>query len=343
MSSVFRAGVIGCGAIAERLHIPDFVDSPDAEAVAICDANLKKAKEVGAKLVPNAKVYSDYRKMLKEEDLDGVTVALPNFLHETVTVAALKAGCHVMVEKPMAATAAEARRMLAAAKKAGKLLMVNQNQRRDGINRKAREIVDSGILGKILHVTAMFGHAGPDDWSPVSKWFFHQNKAALGAMADLGVHKADLIRYVTGKEVAKVSAYTARLDKKGSVEDNFVSALTFTDGTVGTLCASWTVYGGVSANYLILHGTNGTLRVLTEQARPLVANLVDPACEIVFDPCEPLNSYDGTWGMDVSGGFARAAMGKEKPFCSGEEGAKSLDIIMGALKSMKTGRSVTLK
>jgi hypothetical protein len=98
-----------------------------------------------------------------------------------------------------------------------------------------------------------------------------------------------------------------------------------------------------------LHGTNGTLRVLTEEARPLVANLVDPACEIVFDPCEPLNAYDASmgveecWGMDVSGGFARAVMGKEEPFCSGEEGAKSLDIIMGALKSVKTGRSVTLK
>jgi UDP-N-acetylglucosamine 3-dehydrogenase len=341
MSKIFRAGVIGCGAIAERHHIPDYVASPDAEVVALCDKNIKVAKAVAAKLAPDARVYSDYKKMLKETDLDGVTVALPNFLHEPVTLAALKAGCHVMVEKPMAASPAEARRMIAAAKKAGKTLMVNQNQRRDAVHRKAREVVESGILGKILHVSGMFGHSGPDAWSPSGKWFFIKDQAVLGAMADLGVHKADLIRFVTGKEVAEISAYTAQLDKKGSVEDNFVSCLTFTDGTVGTLCASWTAYG-TGVNYLILHGTKGTLKVNVEPDRPLVANLIQPICEIVFDPMEPLNDYPGTWGMDVSGGFVRAAMGLEEPYCSGEEGAKSLDIIFAALKSAKTGKSVKL-
>ena len=130
-------------------------------------------------------------------------------------------------------------------------------------------------------------------------------------------------------------------EKKGTVEDNFVSCLTFTDGTVGTLCASWTVHGS-EANYMILHCTNGTLRVLAEPKRPLVVNLMEPSCEIIFDPADPLNDYQGTWGMDVSGGFVRAAQGKEEPFCTGEEGAKSLDIILGALKSVKTGRSVKI-
>jgi predicted dehydrogenase len=82
------------------------------------------------------------------------------------------------------------------------------------------------------------------------KWFFDKKQARFGAMADLGVHKADLIRFLTGKEVAEISAFSACLEKSNaSVEDNFVSALKFTDGPVGTLSASWTVtVQGMSAD-----------------------------------------------------------------------------------------------
>lgn len=342
MAGKFRAAMIGCGAIAERLHVPDYAVCPEAEIVALCDIAPAKAKALAERYAPGAKVYADYKKMLKQEEIDGVTVALPNNLHASVTIDALKAGCHVMVEKPMAASPAESRRMVDAAKKAGKLLMVNQCQRRFGPHRKAREIVESGILGKIIHVTGMFGHEGPEHWSPESKWFFRKKHARFGAMADLGVHKADIIRFVTGKEVAEISAYTACLEKKGAdVEDNFVSCLTFTDGTVGTLCASWTIKG-MGASYTILHCSNGTLQIFVQEDRPLIARLKNPECEIVFDVPPPLNNYPGTWGLDVSGGFVRAAMGVEEPFCNGEEGMKSLDIIFAAEKSAQTRRSVKL-
>ncbi|MCC6697068.1 MAG: Gfo/Idh/MocA family oxidoreductase [Candidatus Hydrogenedentes bacterium] len=342
MSGKFRAAMIGCGAIAQRLHVPDYAVCPEAEIVALCDLVPSKAKLLAERYAPGAAVYTDYKKMLRNERIDGVTVALPNYLHAPVTIDALRAGCHVMVEKPMAASPAEAQRMIDAAKKARKVLMVNQSQRRFAPHRKAREIVESGILGKILHVTGMFGHEGPENWSPEGKWFFRRKQARFGAMADLGVHKADIIRYITGKEVAEISAYTACLEKKGAdVEDNFVSCLTFTDGTVGTLCASWTVKG-MSASYTILHCSNGTLQVAIQEERALLARLINPECEIEFELPAPLNDYPGTWGLDVSGGFVRAAMGLEEPFCTGEEGKRSLDIIFAAEKSALTGRSVRL-
>ncbi|MBN2311362.1 MAG: Gfo/Idh/MocA family oxidoreductase, partial [Candidatus Hydrogenedentes bacterium] len=248
----------------------------------------------------------------------------------------------VLVEKPMATSSAEAQRMIDAAKKSGKLLMVNQSQRRFPPHVKAKEIIDSGIMGKILHVTAMFGHAGPENWSPTGKWFFKRSEARFGAMADLGVHKADLVRHLTGKEVAEVSAYFERLEKKRTdVEDNFVSCLKFTDGTVGTLCASWTVKG-MEANYTILHCANGTLRVCELPGKPLVANLVNPACEIVFEVPAAATNDDESWGLDVSGAFARACLGIEKPYCTGEEGKKSLEVILAAEKAAMTGRSVKL-
>lgn len=343
MADKFRAAVVGCGAIAERLHVPDYAMCPEADLVALCDVVPTKAKALAARWAPNAKVYADYKKMLKEVRPDGVTVCVPNYLHGPVTLAALKAGAHVIVEKPMATSSAEAQQMVDTAKKAGLMLMVNQSQRLFPPHKKAKEVVDSGILGKILHVTAMFGHAGPEYWSPTGKWFFQKKYARFGAMADLGVHKADLVRYLTGKEVAQISAYFTRLEKKGAdVEDNFVSCLTFTDGTVGTLCASWTVKA-MEANYTILHCANGALRVCELPGRPLVANLITPQCEIVFSVPPPVTNYDGSWGLDVSGGFVRACLGKEKPFCTGLEGKKSLDVILAAEKAAITGRSITLK
>jgi predicted dehydrogenase len=334
--------MIGCGQIAKHLHVPDYAYCPQAELVALCDLIPAKAKALADRWAPNAKVYTDYARMLKEAKLDAVTVAIPNYLHAPATIAALKAGCHVNVEKPMACSSAEAQKMVDTAKRCRKLLNVNQSQRRFPPHVKAKEILDSGILGKILHVTAMFGHAGPEYWSPTGKWFFKKKQARFGAMADLGVHKADLVRYLTGKEVAEISAFFERLEKKNTdVEDNFVSCLKFTDGTVGTLCASWTVKG-MEANYLLLHCTNGTLRVCELPDKPLVANLVRPECEIVFPVPPAATNYDESWGLDVSGAFVRAILGIEKPYCPGEEGKKSLEVILAAEKAALTRRTVKL-
>lgn len=338
MAKRLRVAVIGCGAIAEHLHIPDYKSCPEAELVALCDVDRAQAKKVADKYAPNAKIFTDHKKMLKEMDLDAVTITLPNRFHCPVSVDALNAGCHVLVEKPMAQSIAETKRMVAAAKKAKKLLMVNQTQRLFPAHAKAKEIMDSGIMGKVLHVNAIFGHAGPESWSPRGKWFFKKKDARFGAMADLGVHKVDLIRYLTGKEITEISAHMGTLEKKGDVEDNFVSSFKFKDGTLGTVSASWTVKG-VDANHTILYCANGTLRVCEIPGRPLVANLVNPACEIDFDLPEAASNEDESWGLDVSGKFIRACLGKEKPFCTGEEGMKSLAVIMAAEKSALTGRN----
>ena len=343
MARALRAGVVGCGQIARHLHLTDYAECEQAEVVALCDVIQSKAEALAADKARGARVYTDYRKMLKSEKLDMVTVATPNNLHAAVTIAALKAGCHVLVEKPMATSLAQAQRMIDTAKKCSRLLMVNQSQRRFPPHVKAKEVIESGVLGKILHVTAMFGHSGPENWSPAGKWFFRRKEARFGAMADLGVHKADLVRHLTGKEVAEVSAYIGTLEKKRTdVEDNFVSCLRFTDGTLGTLCASWTVKG-MEANYTILHCTNGTLRVCELPDQPLVANLVYPTdCRVLYEVPPPASNVEESWGLDISGAFARACLGIEQPFCTGEEGKRSLEVIFAAEKAALTGRSVRL-
>lgn len=343
MGRRLRIGIIGCGAITERLHAPDVHDSLDAELAACCDTDRRRAEFIAESFGTEARVFTDYKALLRESDAEAVIVALPNVLHGPVTVEAARSGRHVLVEKPMATSIAEARRMIAAAAKAKVLLMVNQSQRLEPSHLKAKEVLDSGILGKVLHVSGIFGHSGPDNWSAAAKWFFRKKEARFGAMADLGVHKADLIRYLTGKEVAAVGAFVERVEKQRTdVDDNFAACLKFTDGTVGTLAASWTVKGR-SETHTIFHCSKGTLRVQTEPERPVVAYLEHPSCEVVFDPPPPANDYEGTWGLDVAGRFARACMGLEAPFCTGEEGLRSLQIIFAAEASARTGRIVKIK
>jgi len=343
MNKRLKMGIIGCGAIGERLHTPDFAATPEAELVAFCDIIRGKAEALAARYAPQARIYSDHKAMLRAGGLDAVCVCLPNYLHGPVTIAAVKAGCHVLVEKPMATSSAEAQKMIDAAKKAGVLLMVNQSQRRFPAHRKAKEVMESGIMGKVLHVTAMFGHPGPEGWSPTGKWFFRKREARFGAMADLGVHKADLVRFLTGKEVAAVNAFYGCLEKKRTdVEDNFVATLRFADGTLGTLASSWTVKG-MEANYTILHCANGTLCVGLYPDKPLVANLIKPECEIVFEIPPPPTNADVGWGIDIGGAFCKAVLGLEPPYCPGEEGKKSLEVILAAEKAAQTGKTVKLK
>ncbi|MBL7646629.1 MAG: Gfo/Idh/MocA family oxidoreductase [Candidatus Hydrogenedentes bacterium] len=340
MSKKVRVGIIACGAIAERLHIPDYAACPQAELVAFCDVDKSRAAGVAAKFAPEAAIYTDYKALLKDKNVDAVSVCSPNKFHGEVTIAALKAGKHVLVEKPMAMSLLEGKNMVAAAKKAKKLLMVNQSQRKYIGHVKAKEVMDSGIMGKVLHVTAMFGHEGPEFWSPTGKWFFKKKEARFGAMADLGVHKADLIRFLTGKEIVEVNAFYETLEKKrADVEDNFVASFKFDDGTVGTLAASWTVKGR-DANYVILHCANGTLEVGLQPDKPLVAHLLNPKCTINFDLPAPPTNYDGSWGLDVGGAFVRAILGEEAPFCTGEEGLKSLAVILACEKAADTKRTV---
>jgi UDP-N-acetylglucosamine 3-dehydrogenase len=343
VGKTLKVGVIGCGAIAEHLHVPDYHYSPDAEIVALCDGNVAQAKKLAEKYAPSAAVYKGYAELLKDPKVEAVSVCLPNVLHGPVTIAALQAGKHVLVEKPMATSSAEAQKMIDAAKKAGVLLAVNQCQRLFPPHIKAKEVLDSGIMGRVLHVTAMFGHSSPRNWSPDGKWFWRKKDARFGAMADLGVHKADLVRFLTGKEVVEVNAFVENVDNpKSDVDDNLVSCVKFKDGAVGTICASWTAYGK-GVDYTIFHCEMGTLRVQLWPDKPCVAHLTHPECEIVFDPPAPANDYPGSWGLDAGGHFARACMGLEAPFCTGEEGKRSLDLVLAMEKAALTGKTVKVK
>ena len=223
--STLKVGVIGCGSIAYYRHLPEYHANKKVEIVAVCDIDAVRAEKVAMQY--GAQAFSDYKEVLKLAEIDAVSVCIPNYLHAPVSIDALNAGKHVLCEKPMATSKEEAEAMIKAAKTNEKTLMIAHNQRFVASHQTAKQIIDSGKLGKIYSFKTTFGHPGPEAWSVdgADSWFFNKKQAFIGAMGDLGVHKSDLMRYLLG-EFTEVGAFIETSAKKNTeVDDNAICIL----------------------------------------------------------------------------------------------------------------------
>jgi len=192
---VLKVGVIGVGGIS-YVHLGAYQKNEQAELVAISDISKEKLATAGEKYgVPADRRFTDYKKMLKCKDLDAVSVCTPNWLHAPVAIAALKAGKHVLTEKPMAMNAIEAQKMIDAAKAKGLKLQVGHNHRFDPESVFAKELVESGKLGNIYYARVEAARRrGCPSWGV----FGQLNKQGGGAMSDIGVHMVDLTMHLMG-------------------------------------------------------------------------------------------------------------------------------------------------
>jgi len=325
-----KIGVIGCGKVAERMHLPEYQKLKSAEVVALADVNLENAGRLASAFkVPV--IVSDYRHLLKLEHIDAVSVCTPNYLHCRMTCEALAAGKHALVEKPAATSMGEVRRMSAAARRAKKILMVSQNHRFIPINAAARDFIKAGKLGKIFAFRGRVAHAGPEFWSPGGKWFFDSGKAFGGALADIGIHITDALRWITGKDARSVVAFTRTLRKKCSVDDNSSLIVECKDGTLGTIEASWTQNPG-ELTYTI-YGDKGNL--VNDNYRKLIfyPKNKKPVEVKIPERLKESSPYEH---------FVNCILKRRKPMIDGIEGGKSLEILLAAYKSSKTGRAVRL-
>ena len=155
MAKLIKIGIIGCGGIANGKHMPALAKVADAEMVAFCDIIPERAEKAAKEFgTPDAKVYTDYKELLKDPAIDVVHVCTPNRSHSFITVDALEAGKHVMCEKPMAINSAEAQKMIDAAKRTGKKLSIGyQNRFRDDSLYLKKEAED-GTFGEVYYAKA---------------------------------------------------------------------------------------------------------------------------------------------------------------------------------------------
>jgi predicted dehydrogenase len=277
--------------------------------------------------------------------VDAVVVATPNYLHAPVTIAALQAGKHVLCEKPMATSAAEADAMIAAAKASGKVLMIAHNQRLAPLHIRAKQLLKSGVLGRVITFRTNFAHPGPEGWSieGVGGWFFQKEKAFVGAMGDLGVHKADLVRWLLDDEVVEVTAFVESIaDKKNSdVDDNAICLLRMASGAIGSLTAGWSHNPGCD-NSTVVYCEKGILRIDTDPVYNVIVELADGERQMIKTTAMQTNDEGGQTSSGIMSTFMNSVV-KGKPVAiPGEEGAKSLAVILACLESAETKRFVTV-
>ncbi|GMK44919.1 Gfo/Idh/MocA family protein [Paenibacillus glycanilyticus] len=336
MSKV-RVAVIGCGSISKHRHIPEYAGNENVELVAFVDPVIERAEEYAAK--HGGKAYADYETMLAEVKPDAVSVCTPNYLHASMSIAAANAGAHVLVEKPMAVTDEEAAAMIEAAAKNGVKLMVGHNQRLMPPHVKAKQILESGVLGRVLTFRTSFGHPGPDGWSidGAGSWFFRKPEAIMGAMGDLGVHKSDLIRYLLNDEVSEVAAFIGTIDKAGDVDDNANVVVRMQSGAIGSLVASWTYYKGED-NSTVLWCEKGVMKIGTHPEDQVIVELRDGSVE--KHKVGEISTNTKQLSSGVVDAFIDSIVNDTVPAIPGEEGRKSLKVILSAFESQATGQFI---
>ncbi|WP_096155843.1 MULTISPECIES: Gfo/Idh/MocA family protein [Bacillus] len=334
--SKLKIGVIGCGSIAKHRHLPEYANNKQVEIVAVCDIVEARVNEFAEQY--SAKAYTNYEELLANPKIDAVSVCTPNYLHAPVSIAALKAGKHVLCEKPMATSKEEAEEMILVAKQTNKKLMIAHNQRFVPSHQKARQLVASGELGKIYSFRTAFGHGGPEGWSADGKesWFFNKEEAFIGAMGDLGVHKTDLLRYILGEEFAEVGAFIETSAKQNTdVDDTAVCVLRTESGIIGTLAASWS-YVSKEDNATVIYAENAIVRLEDDPVNSVIVQY--KTGEVVKYELGGIQTNDsgGQTSSQIIDQFINSIINDVEPPVSGEEGMKSLQVVLAALASNET-------
>lgn len=220
---MMRVAVIGVGAMG-RNHARVYNEMPDVELVAVADLNSAMAAE--AARLYRARAYTDYRAMLEETQPAVVSVVVPTQAHCQVTLDVLAAGCHVLVEKPIAATLKEGRRMIDRAAQLGRVLAVGHIERYNPTIIELKRRLDNNELGRIFQIHAR--RLGP----------FPARVRDVGVVVDLATHDLDIMRYLTGKEVRRLCAETEQ-EIHTAHEDLFSGLVRFENGVLGVLNINW--------------------------------------------------------------------------------------------------------
>ena len=250
-----RFGLIGAGGIAEYTA-REIATHPQTRITAVADSSTERARALASRF--GAASVGDARTLLDRNDVDAVYIAVPNRLHAPLAQQALAAGKHVLLEKPVALTAAEAEATIAAATSAGKTLMLGMNQRFDPAVQRARALSASGALGPVYHARAYWRRRA--GIPRIGSWFTDRSQAGGGALLDIGVHVLDATLHILGNfRAVSVSGATftrfgnrklgdgswgrsERASERFDVDDFATAMIRMDDGAVVHLEAAWALH-----------------------------------------------------------------------------------------------------
>jgi predicted dehydrogenase len=238
-----RVAVVGVGIMGKN-HIRVYSDIPDVEVVAVVDTKLELAKHVGS--INHIPAFDDYYEMIDRVRPDAVSVVVPTSLHHRVAKDILETGCHVMVEKPIAATTEQAQDLIETAQLLDLVMMVGHIERYNPAIVELKRRLDQNQLGQILQIHAR--RLGP----------FPTRIQDVGVIMDLAPHDLDIMRYLTGTEVFRVHAETQRVVHE-TQDDMFAGLIRFENGSLGVLEINWLTPTKIRELYIT--GERGMFRV----------------------------------------------------------------------------------
>ena len=358
MTKTWQVGIIGAGAISRHGHIPGYRATPDVEVVALCDINAQRVRQVAEELeIP--RTYTDYHDMLASEDLDLVSVCSPNVYHAPMTLAALEAGAHVLCEKPMALTYADAQAMAETARRRGLCLTVGHHMRYQPMLIKAKEMVTAGKLGRVYYAKASYlRRSGIPGYG---SWFTNKDLAGGGSMMDIGCHILDLALWILGHPKPLTVAATvystfgprakglggwgadhfgegARFD----VDDLASAFVRFENGSTLLLEASWAGHG-TDGQRLQFFGAEGGLEVNPKLfgAKEPLHYFGERDGELTEEVVAFPTSDELAYAREIKNWVGAIREGGD-PLVTPEQGAAVTQIIEAVYKSAASGAEVRL-
>jgi len=342
-------GIVGCGLIAP-FHAQAIGDLKGGRLVAVASRSAAKARQV-ADAWPGCEVHTDYRQMLKRDDLDIINICTPSGLHKEFALSAIKAGKHVVVEKPLEVTLPRCDAIIRAADKAKVKCCVIFPSRFSDANMELKRAVDQKRFGRLTLGDTYVKWWRDQKYYDQGGWHGTMKLDGGGSLMNQSIHQVDLLQWIMGP-VAEVTAFTGSLaHKRIEVEDTAVAALRFKNGALGTIEGTTSVWPGLLKK-IEIHGDAGT--VLIEQDDILRWEFAKkrPRDRVVRRQFAAKRSGGG--GASDPGaishvgharqlaGFLAALDAGRSPECDGREGRKAVEIILAIYKSQRTGRTVKL-
>ena len=350
---MIKVGLIGTGGIS-GVHLGGYSRNPNAEIYALCDINEKNLAK-RAEEYKVSRTFTDYREMLALKELDAVSVCTWNSAHAECAIAALRAGKHVLCEKPMALNTAQAQEMEKAAKESGKLLMIGFVRRFGNDCAVLKDFIDSGSFGEIYYAKAQYlrrkGCPGG--------WFGDKSRSGGGPLIDLGVHVIDLCRYLMGGP-QPVSVYGATFSKLGDrrhikdargysstvvskddifdVEDMATALIRFDNGAVLSVEASFSLNIEKDVGNIELFGTKAGCKLDPELT--IFTDMNDYLANVKLSQSTAL-SFDGLFDNEINHFVECIETGKP---CRNpaQDGVTLMKILDGIYESARTGHEVLL-
>lgn len=334
-----KLAVIGTGLIGQK-HLEIVSTNAVCELVAVCDAQPDGAVTAEKYGVP---FYQDYTTLLAEQTLQGAIIATPTNSHAPVGIACAEQGVHILVEKPVAATLAEAKHLLAVAERCGVRVLVGHHRRHNPLVQLTRDIVQRGQLGQLVGVSAMFTLLKPPDYYNVA-W---RTQPGGGPVLTNLIHDIDNLRFICG-EIQSVYAVTSSATRGFAVEDTASLTLRFENGALGSILISdatpapWSyeltsgenpAYAGTGQDCYYFCGTKGALAfpsmTLWRYPQSQAAGWYHPLEQhrLISEPGDPLTAQLAH--------FCRVIRDEEAPLVSGQEGLKTLAATQAVLESAR--------